>query len=699
MNGADAALLRLAALNGIDTEWHDYRGEHHHVGLDTVRTLLRAVGVDAALPEQALADALARQRRGTLPALLTGHAGGVLAVPLGEAEANGPIAWEVIDAAGVAHHGSGEPFRAENGLPHLAVTLPGETGEARVRFLGREARVLVAPPACHRGALAQGRLWGTGAQLYGLRGAGDGGLGHLGLLPGLARAAADAGGDALAVSPLHALFAADPGAYSPYSPSHRAMLNGWMADPGGLVEIISREQLIAALGIGAEVAALEALTLVDYARALPLRLGLLRALFARFQALPEAAAPREAFAAFRAAGGATLENHARFEALHGHHFLNDSAAWDWRGWPAPYRDPCSEAVDRFAAEHAQEVAFHAFLQWLAARQLDAAQAAARSAGMAVGLIADLAVGNHPGGSRAWSGTAALLPGVSIGAPPDLLNTVGQDWGLTTFAPGPLAAAGFGPFIEDLRAAMAHAGGIRLDHVMGLQRIWCIPAGARPHEGAYLRFPVADMLRIVAAESVRAQAIVIGEDLGTVPERYGETLAAHGLYGIRVLFFEREGAGFAPPNRYASHATATSTTHDLATVAGWWEGADIPLRGKLGLLMPGESEQQAEEARTHERQALWHALVEHGGAQGEAPARAEHQLGTAVARFLGATPSPLVLLPLEDATMTPEQPNLPGTVAEHPNWCRRLPRPAEVMLTEEPAVSILGALDGARRIRR
>jgi 4-alpha-glucanotransferase len=319
--------------------------------------------------------------------------------------------------------------------------------------------------------------------------------------------------------------------------------------------------------------------------------------------------------------------------------------------------------------------------------------------MAVGLIADLAVGNHPGGSRAWSGTAALLPGVSIGAPPDLLNTVGQDWGLTTFAPGPLAAAGFAPFIEDLRAAMAHAGGIRLDHVMGLQRIWCIPAGAKPHEGAYLRFPVADMLRIVAAESARAKAIVIGEDLGTVPDGYGETLAAHGLYGIRVLFFEREGAGFAPPHRYAAHATATSTTHDLATVAGWWEGEDIPLRGGLGLLMPGETEEQARDGRGHERQALWHALVEHGGAQGEAPARAEHQLGTAVARFLGATPSPLVLLPLEDATMTREQPNLPGTVMEHPNWRRRLPRPAEAMLNEEPALSILGALDGARRIRR
>ena len=699
MTGADEALLRLAARHGIDTTWHDYRGEHRHVGLDALRSLLRAVGVDPTRPEAALAEAEEAARAGTLPALLTGTAGGVVEVPLGEAEAHGPVAWRIAAADGTAHEGVAEPFRTESGTAAFAATLPEVVGEATLAFGRRAARVLVAPPACHRGPLASGRLWGIGAQLYGLRAAGDGGLGHLGLLPAAARAAAAAGADALAVSPLHALFAADPGTYSPYSPSHRAMLNGWMADPGGLAEVATTAELAAALGVAGEMAALEALPLIDYAAAVPLRLRLLRTLHARFRATHAASPLGAEFAAFRAAGGATLETHARFEVLHAHHFGRDPAAWDWRAWPAPYRDPASPEVARFAAEHADDVSFHMFLQWLAARQLDAGQRAAREAGMAIGLIADLAVGNSPGGSRAWSGTAALLPGVSIGAPPDLLNTVGQDWGLTTFAPGPLAAAGFAPFIEDLRAAMAHAGGIRLDHVMGLQRIWCIPDGAKPNEGAYLRFPIADMLRIVAAESVAAGAVVIGEDLGTVPPGYGETLAAHGLYGIRVLFFEREGDGFAAPARYAPHATATSTTHDLPTVAGWWEGADIPLRESLGLLAPGETAADAEARRAHDRRALWTALAQHGGAQGEPPARAEHQLGMAVARFLGATPSPLVLLPLEDAIMTTEQPNLPGTVTQHPNWRRRLPRPAEAMLCEEPAVSILGALDGARRVRR
>ncbi|WP_291296730.1 4-alpha-glucanotransferase [Elioraea sp.] len=694
MSGGDNALLALAARHGIDTTWHDYRGEHRHVGLDVVRALLRAVGVDATSPEDALRAAEAR--RGVLPALLTGTAGGPLIVPLGMGEAALRVAWQLTDAFGTTHHGVAEPYRTEDGGRALALTLPGAIGHARLAFAGHDTAVLIAPPSCHRGALRHGRLWGLGAQLYGLRGAADGGLGHLGLLPPLVREAAAAGADALAVSPLHALFAADPGAYSPYSPSHRSMLNGWMADAGGLSDVATEEELAATLSIRT---LHDEEKLIDYATAISTRLRMLRALFGRFRAEHADTALAVAFAQFRAAGGATLENHAVFEVLHAHHFGRDASAWDWRGWAAPYRTPSSPEVARFAAERAEDVSFHVFLQWLAARQCDAAQAAAREAGMAIGLIADLAVGNSSGGSRAWSGTAALLPGVSIGAPPDLLNTVGQDWGLTTFAPGPLAAAGFAPFIEDLRAAMAHGGGIRLDHVMGLSRIWCIPEGAAPHEGAYLRFPVTDMLRVVAAESHAAQAIVIGEDLGTVPDGYGETLAAHGLYGIRVMFFEREGGGFAPPARYDAHATATSTTHDLPTVAGWWEGADIPLRAGLGLLAPGESADDATELRAAERGALWDALVAHGGAQGEAPVRAAHQLGTAVARFLGATPSPLVLLPLEDVTMTPDQPNLPGTVTQHPNWRRRLPRPAERMLGEEPAVSILGALDAARRTRR
>jgi 4-alpha-glucanotransferase len=507
------------------------------------------------------------------------------------------------------------------------------------------------------------------------------------------------GADALALSPPDALIAADPMHYSPYSPSSRTRINGWLADPDGLPEVANQASLAASLGLDAALASAEAEPEVDYPAAVPLRLSLLRALQARFAAthLNPPTALGEEFLAFRHAGGTTLEDHARFEALHAHHFRADPFGWDWRRWPAALQDPRSEAVSSFAATHAEEVTYHVFLQWLATRQMRAAQGAAGQAGMGIGLVTDLAVGTHAGGSRAWSRSAALLEGVSIGAPPDLWNAHGQDWGLTTFAPGRLAAEGYAPFLEELRAAMAHAGGVRIDHVMGLARIWCIPDGEKAAHGAYMRFPVGDLMRLLAAESHRHRAVVIGEDLGTLPDGYRETLIGNGVLGLRVLFFERDSnGGFAPAARYAPQAIATSTTHDMPTVAGWWRGGDIRLRASLGLLPEGQDEENEQAARQSERRALWHTLREQGSAEGEPPDAPEIRLGAAVARFLGSTPSSLVMLPIEDAMLSEPQVNLPGTTDEHPNWRRRLPKAAEVLLAESPATEILGALAASRR---
>ena len=670
MTDPDAALRRLAILSGFETEWHDYKGRHRHVSLDTLRALLRAAGVDATDPVAALAHAEEANRQARLPPRLTGTAGEVLRLALPPTDQ--PIPWRLITEAGAT---DGTAW-AEHGA--IAIPLPPEPGEARLALggaIGTEAALTIAPPRCFQGVLATRRAWGIGAQIYALRMRGDGGFGHLGALPGLVRAAAAQGADAVALSPTHALFAADAGHYSPYSPSSRSMLNGWLADPAGLPDLAFDPAL-----------AEDAAPLIDYATAIPRRLAALRALFDRFATAPDAL--RAEFAAFRAQGGAGLEDHAHFEALHAHHLRADPAAWDWRRWPAPFRDPRSPAVAAFAAECAQEVSFHAFLQWIAARQLGAAQAAARAAGMGIGLVADLAVGTHAGGSRAWSRTAALLEGMSIGAPPDGLNTRGQDWGLTTFAPARLAEAGYAPFLEDLRAAMRHAGAVRIDHVMGLARIWCIPEGAGATDGAYLRFPVTDLMRLLAAESHRHGAVVIGEDLGTLPHGYREVLDRNALLGLRVLFFERDWqGGFTPAAHYAPNAVATSTTHDMPTLAGWWRGVDIGLRAGLGLLPEGRDEAAEHAARDHDRRALWHAV----GGEGDPPEAPEERLGVAVARFLSAAPSALAMLPLEDAILAEEQVNLPGTVEQHPNWRRRLPKPAEALLTEPPAAAILGAM--------
>src|SRR5262249_6500620 len=282
-------------------------------------------------------------------------------------------------------------------------------------------------------------------------------------------------------------------------------------------------------------------------------------------------------AAFRAAGGDLLRQHVRFEALHADRTAADPNAWSWRTWPASLRDPNSAAVEDFAVRHEREVLFHYFLQWVAERSFATAQKSARGAGMRIGLIADLAVGMDSSGSHAWSRQSDILVGLEVGAPPDPLGPLGQNWGLTAFSPLALAAGGFAPFIATLRAGMRNAGGLRIDHAMSFTRLWLIPEGAKPNEGAYLAYPADDLLRLAALESQRHRAIVIGEDLGTVPAGFRERLAQTGIDGMRVLWFEKDANRFRQPRKWARSAVAVTTTHDLPTVAGWWRGADIETR--------------------------------------------------------------------------------------------------------------------------
>jgi 4-alpha-glucanotransferase len=309
-----------------------------------------------------------------------------------------------------------------------------------------------------------------------------------------------------------------------------------------------------------------------------------------------------------------------------------------------------------------------------------AQKAGRDAGMHVGLIADLAVGTDGSGSHAWSRQQDILMGVAVGAPPDLINTSGQNWGLTSFSPRALRQHGFLPFLETLRATLRHAGGARIDHVLGLQRLWLVPEGARAKEGAYLRYPVEDMLRLITLESLRHRAIIIGEDLGTVPEGFQQRLAEAGVMGMRVLWFERDHGFFVDPSRWSARAMATTSTHDLATVAGWWSGRDIDWRVHLQQGAGGGDEDAQRAQRAQDRRSLWAAFEHAQVAQGRVPA-AEQPTAVvdAAIRFVARTPAPLAIVPIEDLLGLTEQPNLPGTTNEHPNWRRRLPGPVDTLL--------------------
>jgi 4-alpha-glucanotransferase len=491
------------------------------------------------------------------------------------------------------------------------------------------------------------KAWGVAVQLYSLRGGHTKGYGDFAALAEFIGDAAQYRADAVAISPVHARVPGRDAHYSPYSPSTRLFL-----DP-----------LFAPVPSGTP--ALDRTRLIDWKSASAAKHRALDAAYRKFQ---NDARERDAFERFVNAGGTRLLDHARFEALHMR--LSQDSGNDWRKWPAAFRSPRSEAVNTLQAID-PEVERHLYFQWLADRGLADAQAAAKKAGMSIGIIADLAVGMDPCGSHAWSAPDEVLLGVSIGAPPDLLARYGQNWGLTALSPLGLRTGNFAGFVTTLRANMRHAGGIRVDHAMGMQRLWLIPDGAQATEGVYLSYPFEELLALTVRESRRAKTFVIAEDLGTVPIGFRAALSRAGILGMRVLPFERERDGtFRGCRRWDREACALTATHDLATLAGWWSGRDIDWQAKLRADFP---EARVRRERNAERKLLWCAFRRSRKALGKLPgtARVQDEVDAAIA-FVAQTPSKIALFPVEDIAGLIEQPNIPGTVDEHPNWRRRLP---------------------------
>jgi 4-alpha-glucanotransferase len=648
-------LHRLAEAAGLAVEWRNYAGEPQTVQPDALRAVLSALGYPCTNDTQ-IRESLARLAPGkgleALPPLITARVGARIYLPVGDQVAK--LLLETGATQDIA-------------LEHDTLPPVHQPGYHRLLIGDREIVLAVAPD--HAPRIGR-RVWGIATQVYGLRRPGDGGIGDVAAAAELAEAAAARGADVLALSPMHALFAARPDHYGPYSPSSRLFLNPLLASP----ELVLGRGAVAATGRTEEFASLEQAELINWPRSTEAKMRLLRALFTRlFQDADAPEAMRSEYLQFEAESGPLLFGHACFEALQAEQLALDPKAVDWRHWPADLRHPESPAVAAFAQAHHHDISFHVFLQWIAERSLAAAQHRARRAGMAVGLISDMAVGMDPAGSHAWSRQSDILHGLTIGAPPDLLNPNGQQWGITTFSPAALRTTGYAPFIATLRACLRNAGGIRIDHAMGLQRLWLVPEGASPADGAYLRYPLTDLLCLLALEAERHHAVVVGEDLGTVPEGFQDALEAHGVYGMRVLWFEKDPDRFTPPDRWTRGAMAMTTTHDLPTAAAWWTGADIALRAEHGVLGQNQRREDLEEERAGEREVLWAAFRDAGVAEGDKPNEPGPFVGAAV-RFIARTNSEIALLPLEDILGQEEQPNLPGTTDQHPNWRRRYPQP-------------------------
>lgn len=682
---SDDLLDMLARKAGVDPVWLDQTGREHHVSGDVLRAVLTALSLPCA-NEAELRNSLSAVElglpQGPAGRFHTARVGQPTVLPI-NLPPESPVEIEYENGA----------VRSCRSLPGLedALTLPPfeEPGYHTVRVADIEMVVAAAPARCVTAGDLVGETgcWGLSAQIYSLRRENDCGSGDFGCAADLAGAIAARGGDFLALSPVHALFPGEPLHYSPYSPSSRLFYNPLCADatPAFPEELV--RSVIADLGIGAEMAAQEANRWIDWRASADLRMRILGALHSHIRSEHSAGTPcRLDFDRFRSQVPPLLRDHAAFEALHSHH-LRQGGPWSWQEWAPEFRDPGSKAVATFLSEHQEAFDHSVFLQWIAGRSYAECQRACREAGMRIGVIADMAIGMDGAGSHAWSRQHEVLSGLSIGAPPDFYNPRGQDWGLTGFSPRGLAASGFSPFIETLRAAMRYAGGIRIDHVMGMNRLWLIPRGAEATEGAYLNYPSENLFRLVALESWRHKAIVIGEDLGTLPTGFRGYLQEQGIAGMRVLRFERDREGFHAPGDWDAAAVGMTTTHDLMSTAGWWAGADLP---------PVEESAGAADShavRAWDRGLMWSTFQRAGVASGERPApeNTAPVVDAAIA-FVAATPVETMVLAVEDVLGTLDQPNVPGTTTEKPNWRHRLDPAARHMLDGDAAARRLKILD-------
>jgi len=522
------------------------------------------------------------------------------------------------------------------------------------------AEVLADPPPkrCFVPAqLEAARVWGISCQLPGLVSGRNSGIGDFADLAALCEIAAAEGADFVGVNPLHALFWSDPTRISPFFPSNRRFLNPLYI----ALDRIAGSSALNAAGPALS-STLQASTLLDLPTVAREKDRVLRILFRRFPWTDER---RRSFRAFCETEGEALKTHALFEAISQTMVARGLGATP-PSWPAEMQERTSPVVDAFAVAHRDLIDYHLWLQWQARAQLGDVQKTARTAGLRIGLYVDFAIGAAPDGSAAWGAPELTLPDVSVGAPPDPFSVLGQDWGLAPLSPTRLAALDAQPLAEIIAAAAEGSGALRIDHAMGLARMWLIPRGFPATDGAYARYPLRRILERLAEVSHAQETLVIGEDLGVVPEGFRQLMSDNNIHSYKVLLTERDAGGFADPKLWPVNGLACIATHDMPTFAGWWRGHDIDVRRDLGLLSESEAE-AARAARIEERKMLGARIDTGDGHTGSS---------VAVHAAIASSPCRLAVLQIEDALGVIEQANIPGTTTEHPNWRRRLPAALE-----------------------
>ncbi|MBA6363571.1 4-alpha-glucanotransferase [Colwellia sp. BRX8-8] len=545
--------------------------------------------------------------------------------------------------------------------------------------------LIFAPKTCYSPQEASPeKMWGYAAQLYSLKSESNWGMGDFGDLKTLVKNSAEQGAAAIGLNPLHPLYQNNPAHRSPYSPTSRCFLNSLYIDVTQVPNFSSCKAAQLRFNsdeFQAKVNFVRNTELIDYPGVADVKFEIIELLFEDFiQANNDqnVSATYQEFSDFKAEQGDDLLLLTTFDALYEYFRMINSNAYGWKMWPSEFQSPHSAQVAAFQQQHAKRLDYFAFLQWLAHRQLTDVAALTEQAGMPIGLYLDLAVGCDGSGVDVWSDKDVYVSGAAVGAPPDAMNTLGQDWGLTPINPVALQQQGYLPLIKALRSNMQYAGALRIDHILGLMRQYWVAPGMKADQGVYITFPFKDILRIIALESRRNDCVVIGEDLGTVPDGFSEIMAAAGLLSYKVLFFERWESGlFKRPELYPAQSMVTVSTHDLPTLTGWWTGRDLHWRQALNLYPSDEMGQQERQTRIQDRSLLVAALadldvIDVTKAPQQSPAIINTELSIAVQKYMAKAHSHIQLIPLEDTLEIVEQVNIPGTIDEHPNWRQKLP---------------------------
>jgi 4-alpha-glucanotransferase len=627
-------VFERAALWGLETEYRDAFGNLRTVEPQVLARILEALAAGRDAADRMLPRSI----------VIRGDESLRLAAVEGL-----PLRWQIFSERKIAEGEGASPLLAlprelRNGIFRLRVTVGSPPGR-----LAEDVCLVVCRDRAYQGEqTAPRRMWALGVQLYGVRSLHNWGHGDFTDLAALVDLAADLGAAGIGLNPLHALFDDRASDASPYAPNSRLFLNPLYID----VDAVPEFPGLQAAGLEEEVERLRTQDIVDYDGVASAKM---RALELAYQAFRRAgsAERRQAFDRFRQAGGSTLVRFACFE------WLRRKFGHPWWEWPHEWRRAEERTLAALRRTEAVSTGFFEFVQWVAHEQLDRCRAKSRERGLPLGLYLDIAVGVCSDGFDAWCDQDAVLAGMAVGAPPDVLNTAGQNWGLAGFNPAGLEDRQFEPFRRMLQASMRYARAIRLDHVLGLKRLYLIPHGVQASHGAYIRFPFEAMLAVAALSSIEHSCIVVGEDLGTIPENFRETLADWGIWTYQVMLFERSGDGaFFPPESYRENALVSFGTHDLATFAGWRDRHDLAVKQALGI-DPGETSEERHGALD----ALRRALRQRG---------LETADFVSVARYLADTPSRLLVISMEDVLGIRNQVNLPGTTNEHPNWRHRLP---------------------------